>query len=65
VSWHRNGIGIAEEWVQYVNILTHNAIKLPNEEDQIKWSKNFRTWEHTGKLGYSIRLEENMDVERV
>jgi len=54
---------LAVEWGQYVNLLAHSVIKL-SEEDQLEWSKNMGSREHTTKLGYSARIEDFV-VERV
>lgn len=55
---------LAEEWNQYIKLLSHSAIKRNEDEDQLKWSKNIRTGEYTVKLGYSARIEEDLGNER-
>jgi hypothetical protein len=47
-------------WMQFVNVLKHKAIKLMDQENVMKWSKNKGTWEYTTKLGYIAKMERKL-----
>jgi hypothetical protein len=49
---------LVEEWRQYVKLLSHGVVKLSEEEDTLKWSKNKGTCGYIVKLGFTIRIEE-------
>jgi hypothetical protein len=51
---------LAEEWDKYVDMLKHSAIKLLEEEDQLKWYRNKGTGVYTFKLGYKVKVMEEM-----
>jgi hypothetical protein len=38
--------------------LKHDAIKLSDQEDEFKWSKNKGSGVYTTKLGYATRMKE-------
>jgi hypothetical protein len=38
------------EWGQYVNVISHSAIKLTKEEDKLNWSKDMVNVECKVKL---------------
>jgi hypothetical protein len=54
---------LASEWNLYVNELKHGAISLSKQEDELCWSINTTTRILTTKLGYEVKMKENVGNE--